>query len=80
MSWMLVAWLLQLQSVDKVLALDLVNKSARVAELNADASERLSPKERVVPGQPPLLAFRLLEGKDRHKYGDLDLVLDDAGH
>jgi hypothetical protein len=27
-----------------------------------------------------LLAFRYFEGKDRHRFGQLDLVLDDAGH
>lgn len=32
------------------------------------------------PGQPPVLAFRYFEGKDRHRFGNLDLVVDDAGH
>jgi hypothetical protein len=27
-----------------------------------------------------LIAFRALEAKQRHRFGDLDLVLDDAGH
>ena len=27
-----------------------------------------------------LLGFRVFEGKLRHRFGDLDLVLDDAGH
>jgi hypothetical protein len=26
------------------------------------------------------LSFRFFEGKQRHRFGDLDLVLDDAGH
>ena len=35
---------------------------------------------RITPGAPPLLSFRAFEGKSRHRFGDLDLVLDDAGH
>jgi hypothetical protein len=27
-----------------------------------------------------LLSFRFFEGKQRHRFGDLDLVIDDAGH
>ena len=27
-----------------------------------------------------LSGFRMIEGKLRHRFGDLDLVLDDAGH
>jgi hypothetical protein len=29
---------------------------------------------------PPLLSFRFFEGRQRHRFGDLDLVIDDAGH
>jgi hypothetical protein len=35
---------------------------------------------RIAPGAPPLLAFRYLEGRQRGRFGGLDLVLDDAGH
>jgi hypothetical protein len=37
-------------------------------------------KIRLAPGAPPLLAFRYLEGRQRGRFGGLDLVLDDAGH
>lgn len=32
------------------------------------------------PGPPPLLSFRFYEGKQRHRFGDVDIMLDDAGH
>ena len=38
------------------------------------------PAKLVAPGAPPLLAFRYFQGADRHRFGNLDLMLDDAGH
>lgn len=56
-----------------------VADSGRVVEIAAAASERLvTPK--LAPGAPPLVSFRLFEGRMRHRFNDLDLVLDDAGH
>jgi len=52
------------------------NDSGRVLLLGADEIER----PRVPPGIPPLLKFRYWEGSARHQFGDLDLVVDDAGH
>jgi hypothetical protein len=43
-------------------------------------SERLQPEVQVVPGMAPLLSFRYYEGRMRHRFGNVDLVLDDAGH
>jgi hypothetical protein len=54
--------------------------SARVLTIAEPDSVRLSPPERISPGAPPLLTFRFLEGKSRHRFGGLDLVMDDAGH
>lgn len=54
--------------------------SGRVLEIAATPSERLRPPAAIAPGQPPVLGFRFLEGKRRHRYGDLDLIIDDAGH
>lgn len=54
--------------------------SGRVMTLTVSPSERLQPPARLAPGAPPLLSFRLFEGKARHRYGKLDLVMDDAGH
>jgi hypothetical protein len=57
-----------------------IAESGRVAEAVETPSQRVTPKPRVAPGAPPLLSFRYYEGKQHHRFGDLDLVLDDAGH
>ncbi len=57
-----------------------VAESGRVLELAAHPSERLSPPPLIAPGAAPLISFRFFEGKERHRFGDLDLVIDDAGH
>ena len=44
------------------------------------ASVRVAPLRLIAPGPPPLLSFRYYEGRAHHRYGNLDLVLDDAGH
>jgi hypothetical protein len=54
--------------------------SGQVVECAVSASERLATAVRIAPGGPPTLGFRMIEGKLRHRFGDLDLVLDDAGH
>jgi hypothetical protein len=57
-----------------------VGLSGRVLEIATSPGERLAPEARIAPGPPPLVSFRALEGRLRHRFGDLDLVLDDAGH
>jgi hypothetical protein len=54
--------------------------SGRTASIGQSPSERIAALSRIAPGQPPLVAFRYFEGKDRRKFSGLDLVLDDAGH
>ena len=54
--------------------------SGRVLEIAMPPSERLAAPARIAPGAPPLLGFRAMAGRLRHRFGDLDLVLDDAGH
>jgi hypothetical protein len=57
-----------------------VSNSGRVAEIAAPPSERLGRPARLAPGAPPLVSFRWFAGGRRHRFGNLDLVLDDAGH
>ena len=57
-----------------------IAESGRVVEIATPPSERVSPPPQIAPGAPPLLTFRLFDGKLRSRYGNLDLVLDDAGH
>jgi hypothetical protein len=57
-----------------------ITLSGQAVELATPLSERLAPPARIAPGAPPLVGFRVMEGKLRHRFGDLDLVMDDAGH
>ncbi len=61
---------------------DLVKKvadSGRCMTIAESPDARLKiPK--IAPGQPPLLMFRYYEGKLHHRFGNADLMLDDAGH
>jgi hypothetical protein len=59
---------------------DEVAASGQVTEIATPSSERLAEFGRIAPGPPPTLGFRIIDGKLRHRFGDLDLVLDDAGH
>ena len=57
-----------------------IGQSGRVLEIG-EMRERLSdPRLQIAPGAPPLTAFRYFQGADRHRFGKLDLMLDDAGH
>lgn len=77
---MIAAGLLFLLANQNSLLIKQVVESGRVLEIAADASERLSPLPQIAPGAPPLLSFRFFEGKQRQRFGELDLVIDDAGH
>jgi hypothetical protein len=58
----------------------LVIESGRVVEIATPPSERLAPPPKIAPGAPPLVSFRLFDGRMRHRFSNLDLVMDDAGH
>lgn len=57
-----------------------IARSGQVVEIAEPVSERAEPPRQLAPGDPPLLAFRYFEGKERHRFGQLDLMMDDAGH
>jgi hypothetical protein len=54
--------------------------SGQVVEIAVPPSQRLAPPPKIAPGAPPLVSFRLFDGRMRHRFSNLDLVLDDAGH
>ncbi len=57
-----------------------IARSGRVLEISG-AKERLAdPRKQIAPGAPPLLSFRYFDGADRHRFGKLDVIMDDAGH
>ena len=57
-----------------------VAASTRALQVAESPSARISKPPAVAPGAPPLLSFRYFDGKQRHRFGNLDLVMDDAGH
>lgn len=57
-----------------------IAQSGRVLEIGEFRDRVADPRTQIAPGAPPLLAFRYFEGVDRHRFGKLDLMLDDAGH
>ena len=61
-------------------AVKLAQDSGRVLLLTETDAERLGQAATIPPGLPPVLSFRFMEGSRRHRFGDLDLVVDDAGH
>ncbi len=76
-----IVWLLAAAATTPVdRAIDRVAESGRVQTIGISSSERLRPEAMLAPGDPPLLRFRYLDGKRRSRFGDLDLVMDDAGH
>ena len=56
-----------------------IAQSGRVLDIG-EPRGLLDPRKQIAPGAPPLLAFRYFQGADRHRFGNLDLMLDDAGH
>ena len=57
-----------------------IARSGRVVDVS-DTRERVAdPRRELAPGSPPLLSFRYFAGADRHRFGNLDVMLDDAGH
>lgn len=57
-----------------------ISQSGRVLEAGSSQERLKDPRKDVAPGAPPLLSFRFFAGADRHRFGKLDVMLDDAGH
>ena len=57
-----------------------IARSGRVLSIAESPSSRVAPFDRIAPGAPPLLSFRLYEGKARGQFSNSDLMMDDAGH
>ena len=65
---------------EEVALIERLTQSGRLDTMGMRSSERLQPAAQLAPGDPPLLAFRYLEDRKRHRFGELDLMMDDAGH
>ncbi len=57
-----------------------VAESGRCMSVGETPDEKTRGQLRIAPGQPPALTFRYYEGKIHHRFGNSDLMLDDAGH
>jgi len=57
-----------------------IAESGRCVNLGESADERVQPPAGVAPGPPPIFSFRYYEGKVHHRFGNAELLLDDAGH
>lgn len=57
-----------------------IAQSGRVVEIATEETRLAEPRKQIAPGKPPILSFRYFLGADRHRFGKLDLMLDDAGH
>jgi hypothetical protein len=63
-----------------LVTLQQVADSGRCVTLAETPDARVERKPMIAPGPPPLLSFRYYEGKAHQRFGNADLMLDDAGH
>ena len=54
--------------------------ASRCVTFGETPDARVSPTPQIAPGPPPALSFRFYEGKLHHRFGNGELLLDDAGH
>lgn len=59
---------------------DEVAQSGRCVDIAETPDSRVSAAHMIAPGPPPLLSFRYYEGKAHRRFGNSELMLDDAGH
>ena len=71
---------LLLADAGELSVVDQVAQSGRYISGIESPDDRVSPPTTIAPGAPPLLSFRLYEGKQHGRFGNADLMLDDACH
>lgn len=71
---------LLLSGANQVSVVEQVAQSGRYLNSIEIPDDRVSSRGIIAPGPPPLLSFRLYEGKQHGRFGNADLMLDDAGH
>lgn len=76
----IVFWLFAVADLQRTELIRKVAESGRCADLAQTADARVAPPRMIPPGPPPLLSFRYYEGKLHHRFGNAELMLDDAGH
>ena len=71
---------IQALSPSEQVLVDAISDSGRSVQVAVNPDERVAPPLAITPGPPPLLSFRYYEGKVHHRFGNTELMLDDAGH
>lgn len=57
-----------------------VDRSGRCAVLSQSPETKIAERQVIAPGQPPILSFKYYEDAKHHRFGNVDVMLDDAGH
>lgn len=60
--------------------LEKIDRSGRCATVGQTPQQRLAKQPMIAPGAPPVLSFKLYEDAKHHRFGNVDVMLDDAGH
>jgi hypothetical protein len=60
--------------------LEKIDRSGRCATVGRAPQQRLVKQPVIAPGAPPVLSFKLYEDAKHHRFGNVDVMLDDAGH
>lgn len=79
MKWVIIACLLAAPASERDLIVRIAD-SGRCATVGETPDSRVKPEMRLAPGPPPLVSFRYYEGKLHQRFGNSELMLDDAGH
>ena len=79
MKWVIIACLLAAPASEQDL-IARINASGRCVGVGETPDSRVGPGMRLAPGPPPLVSFRYYEGKLHQRFGNSELMLDDAGH
>jgi hypothetical protein len=67
-------------SVSERMLTEQVDRSGRCAVLSQTPEQKVSERPVIAPGQPPILSFKYYEDAKHHRFGNVDVMLDDAGH
>jgi hypothetical protein len=65
---------------ESMTVMEKIDRSGRCATVGRTAEQRLTKQPVVAPGAPPVLSFKLYEDAKHHRFGNVDVMLDDAGH
>lgn len=57
-----------------------IDESGRCATLGKTAEQRVAGPPKIAPGQAPIVSFKYYEDAKHHRFGNINVMLDDAGH